>query len=501
MAKAAPKSVSNLAKNITIGKTSSGTSTDTLHGVTREQFNSYQEVLFGKIDTLNTTVSNILDFSKDQAAKAQEMREEGKAEREQEKGKEQGKDKSKKTDVEKMKDIGGLGLAAIVGGAAAYFLPQIEKLGEELYESVLKMFGFESDGEDKEEPEKDLEEADDMAKDIAFMADEEEPEEEPKETPEPAPTAPPSPPAPEPAPAAPTSMAEPTGRSPEPQMAPTPASTPTPAPAPTPAPTAPSTLAPAPSKQAGGTPERTGPSSLSNEQMDSNKKQLLDFIAKYEGGKEGYNALVYGKGTPASAPLTDMTIQEVFDYQKQMVNRGHASSAVGRYQFINKTLKGLVQKSGISTSEKFTPEIQDKLAGMLLDEAGYKKMIRGEITQDEFQNRLANIWASLPRTDGTSQYAGIAGNKVGVSSAALNAIIASTASTAVASNIPPPPGAMPTSGGTTNVQTIDASRTSIAKTQTAQAKTPVNPGLNARNPDPTVSAHDGLSQGATNQQA
>ena len=170
--------------------------------------------------------------------------------------------------------------------------------------------------------------------------------------------------------------------------------------------------------------------------MDAGKKQLLDFIANKESAGAGYNALVYGKkgsNVPKSAPLTGMTIQEVFDYQRGMIASGHASTAVGRYQFLNGTLRDLVNKAKIPLSEKFTPETQDKLAGMLLDQAGYDKFKSGKISQDTFQNKVAGIWASLPKVDGTSDYTGIAGNKVGTTSSAFQTVLAS------ASQIPPTP--------------------------------------------------------------
>jgi len=44
--------------------------------------------------------------------------------------------------------------------------------------------------------------------------------------------------------------------------------------------------------------------------------------------------------------------------------------AVGRYQFIGSTLKGLVKRLGISRDEKFSPELQDRLFLSLLKSGG-----------------------------------------------------------------------------------------------------------------------------------
>lgn len=164
-------------------------------------------------------------------------------------------------------------------------------------------------------------------------------------------------------------------------------------------------------------------------EMDFGKQQLLDFIGQKESGALGYNALVYGKpgaNTPRSADLTNMTLQEVLDYQRGMIERGHASTAVGRYQFIRGTLQEFAKKAGVSLSEKFTPEVQDRIAGALLDEVGYEKVKQGKMTMEQFQNRLAGRWASLPRVDNTSQYTGIAGNKILTSSDTLKGVISAS---------------------------------------------------------------------------
>lgn len=215
-------------------------------------------------------------------------------------------------------------------------------------------------------------------------------------------------------------------------------------------------------------------------EMDSGKQKLLDFIAQKESGAFGYNALVYGNGTPKTADLTNMTLQEVFDYQSGMISRGHASSAVGRYQFINETLREFAKKAGVSSSEKFTPEVQDRIAGALLDQVGYQKLISGKMTMEDFQNRLAGRWASLPRTDGTSQYAGKNGNKVLTTSDTLKNVItasmttpatgatlasASTASSDMRASLSAPTPSAPitisTSNSVKNSQAIVASKSQV----------------------------------------
>ncbi len=77
--------------------------------------------------------------------------------------------------------------------------------------------------------------------------------------------------------------------------------------------------------------------------------------------------------------VTDITVGEIMDLQAepgksrmsnaQWVKEGKLH-AVGRYQFIGSTLKGLVKRLGISRDEKFTPELQDRLFLSLLKSGG-----------------------------------------------------------------------------------------------------------------------------------
>jgi len=80
--------------------------------------------------------------------------------------------------------------------------------------------------------------------------------------------------------------------------------------------------------------------------------------------------------------LTDLTIKEIMALQaersgmsnQEWIRQGRLH-AVGRYQFIGKTLPGVVARSGIPTSAKFTPEVQDQLAIQYLKEAGISAWI------------------------------------------------------------------------------------------------------------------------------
>ena len=127
-------------------------------------------------------------------------------------------------------------------------------------------------------------------------------------------------------------------------------------------------------------------------------KRAADITSNYESaGSGGYNAVNQGGeegGTKIPAgfysgdfrnmtqhggrDLTTLTVGEIMDLQadpgKSMSNAEWVKQgklhAVGRYQFIGSTLKGLVKRLGVSRGEKFTPELQDRLFLSLLKSGG-----------------------------------------------------------------------------------------------------------------------------------
>ena len=147
---------------------------------------------------------------------------------------------------------------------------------------------------------------------------------------------------------------------------------------------------------------------------------LLDFIAKYESNGD-YNIMVGGK----RANLTNMTIAEVLDMQKEMIARGHESTAVGRYQYIRKTLAGTAKQMGLDINKiKFDQLTQDMLAVHTLTmSCGLDDWLDKKINDGEFLNKIAKIWASVPTTGGGSYYQGVGSNKAGTSTdVALNTL-------------------------------------------------------------------------------
>jgi muramidase (phage lysozyme) len=102
-----------------------------------------------------------------------------------------------------------------------------------------------------------------------------------------------------------------------------------------------------------------------------------------------------------------MTLAEIFEWIEDTPGQHHA---IGRYQVIPPTLAELVAALRIRPEERYSPALQDKLADHLMDAAGLPALCSGTMSEADFQNRMARIWAGLPTTEGPSHYEGFAGN-------------------------------------------------------------------------------------------
>lgn len=130
---------------------------------------------------------------------------------------------------------------------------------------------------------------------------------------------------------------------------------------------------------------------------------LLDLIAQGESGGD-YN-IAYGGRHPTKdgRPLTEMTINEVLAWQ---AGSNAASDAAGRYQIIEKTLRGLKDSMGLTGNEKFDPAMQDRMAMQLLEGRGLSRFISGQMSKSEFMDSIAHEWAALPKSNGVGAYNG-----------------------------------------------------------------------------------------------
>ncbi len=140
---------------------------------------------------------------------------------------------------------------------------------------------------------------------------------------------------------------------------------------------------------------------------DPHAEMIRHIVARAEAGRDGYDAVQHGAKRKPAQPPTKMTLGEIFAWIKATPGQPHA---IGRYQFIPATLGRLVEIAGANPNQQFSPELQDRLADILLQEAGLDAFRAGDISRHGFMNNLAKIWAGLPNSTGRSHYHGYAGN-------------------------------------------------------------------------------------------
>lgn len=136
--------------------------------------------------------------------------------------------------------------------------------------------------------------------------------------------------------------------------------------------------------------------------------KIRQIIESAESRKHGYDAVQFGARIRPGKRPTQMTIGEIYAWIDATPGQPHA---IGRYQFIPTTLRRLVDLLALNEHDVFSPDIQDRLSDILLDEAGYGRFRAGKMTRHDFMNNLAKIWAGLPTSSGRSYYDGYAGNK------------------------------------------------------------------------------------------
>ena len=148
-------------------------------------------------------------------------------------------------------------------------------------------------------------------------------------------------------------------------------------PAPTPTRPTPTPSRPTPTRPQEGMVKREGGlKAVLNFAESSDYNQLVYPWAQYRGTKTFSSAhdldqykeerkrkgLAESEGAPSKAPLTDMTLQEVLNYQTQMIKSGkYPSSAVGKYQIIKGTLQDGIKALKLNLNDKFDEKMQDKL--------------------------------------------------------------------------------------------------------------------------------------------
>jgi muramidase (phage lysozyme) len=141
---------------------------------------------------------------------------------------------------------------------------------------------------------------------------------------------------------------------------------------------------------------------MSNSQATGSYKKILDYVADSEGAN--YNTQFGYQKTTGGKALTDMTIAEVMSTQTKQ----SGSSAIGRYQFMHRTLQDLINKGIVKPDDKFSPETQDRMATYLIDTKRHGAAWRaGKITDAQFGKYLSQEFASIPNPEtGRGYYGG-----------------------------------------------------------------------------------------------
>lgn len=131
-------------------------------------------------------------------------------------------------------------------------------------------------------------------------------------------------------------------------------------------------------------------------QISDQDKKLLDLVAKGEAvqGADPYSSLWPSTADPM---IPQYTLAQIDQYQTDRIGAGFKSSAIGRYQFIRGTLREVVTQSGLSSTTRFSPDVQDYLIITRLKKSRKLDQWKsGSLSDKDFQLELAREFASVP---------------------------------------------------------------------------------------------------------
>lgn len=148
---------------------------------------------------------------------------------------------------------------------------------------------------------------------------------------------------------------------------------------------------------------------IASPSTDTGTYQILDRpfleLLGYLEGPDGYDDITGFTDLRPTKPVTRMSINEVLDFQRMLRQHGEESSAMGRYQFIYKTLDYLTALHGIDRSKLFDRRMQDSLARLEMRRCGFYDP---NLSIAGIGDCLAGTWAALPLLTGSrrgqSQY-------------------------------------------------------------------------------------------------
>ena len=162
-------------------------------------------------------------------------------------------------------------------------------------------------------------------------------------------------------------------------------------------------------------PKGRGPLRFTPDPAATPLANLRSLISAAEAGSADYDSVQHGATVKPEKLPTSMTVDEIRAWVAVTPGQNHA---IGRYQFIPPTFERMASLTGLSGTEVFSADLQDRWADILLAEAGYVSFFAGDISPETFMDNVAAVWAGLPLADGTSAYEGFAGNHATVSRAA-----------------------------------------------------------------------------------
>ena len=154
-------------------------------------------------------------------------------------------------------------------------------------------------------------------------------------------------------------------------------------------------------------------------------KPLADLLAKGEGDYDSVNRGRAGDTMQGLKGLTgkaakDTTVEEILELQRGLIY------AVGRYQFIPKTLRWAVKLSSVKLSDKFDATTQDKLLATLIL---YKRPAIGAYLRGDHNDlgwaldELAREWASVEYRHGRGYYDHVNGNRAHITRAQASIVL------------------------------------------------------------------------------
>ncbi|WP_323777865.1 hypothetical protein [Leisingera sp.] len=140
----------------------------------------------------------------------------------------------------------------------------------------------------------------------------------------------------------------------------------------------------------------------------SNVEQLFALIAFAEAPGGRYDAIHHGAKVKPGKKPSQMTLAEIYAWIDRTPGQPHA---IGNFQIIPSTLLNLQKRLGLPDGTRFSRDTQNRMAALLISDAGYQKFAAGRMSRAAFMDNLARIWAGLPLASGKSAYHGYAGNR------------------------------------------------------------------------------------------